>query len=123
MSAAVSLGIPVSSKAPRLNKSQAERAGEQEVGSQRNLTSLDQLEKKLRGTKNVTPDPRWVWLVNREDGKLKAGVRLHFFQVVQLLLLFPLSQPPPTERQAGEVCQPPSQGTMPLLSFFFHRTH
>lgn len=96
------LGRPVSFKTLNLNK---DGAREQETGSQRSLTSIDQLQKR-HGEKNATLHLRWVWLVNRKDGKLKAGLLFHFYRDILLLFLLPFSRPPPSEKHAGEVCQP-----------------
>lgn len=89
-SESVSQGIPVSLKTLNLNKRLGRvRASEQEIGSHINLMWIDQSEGR-RGVKNATFHPRWVWLVNRKDGKLKVGVRLQFFQVI------PAPPPPPS---------------------------
>lgn len=79
------LGRPVSFKTLNLNK---DGAREQETGSQLSLTSIDQLQKR-HGEKNATLHLRWVWLVNRKDGKLKAGILFHFYRDILLLFLLP----------------------------------
>lgn len=108
----VSLGKPVSLKTVELNKSLADRASKQEIGSQLNPTSINQLEKQ-RGTKNVTFHLP-VGLSGKQKGRQTESRSQ--ITVIPFLLLLPLSQPPPTDQHAEEVCHPLTQAAKTYLT-------